>query len=106
MRAIIVTGVGGVVGQGILRNLIDMGLDVKIIGTNVVQVSAGNYLCDQVYEVPFAHHEDYVPTMLEICRKENAELIIPSTDYEVYYLSANRHRFQCPIAVPDSAVTK
>src|SRR5688572_30006798 len=106
MKSILVTGIGGVVGQGILRNLTDMKLGMKIIGSNVVKVSAGNYLCDQVYEVPFAHHPDYILTMLEICRKENVALIIPSTDYEVYHLSVDRDRFKCAIAVSDSEVAK
>jgi carbamoyl-phosphate synthase large subunit len=106
MKSILVTGIGGVVGQGILRNLVDLKLHAKIVGTNVVQVSAGNYLCDQVYEVPYANHADYIPTMVEICRKEGVALIIPSTDYEVYYLSVNRDQFPCAIAVSDHEVTK
>jgi len=106
MKTILVTGIGGVVGQGILRNLTDMGIDAKIIGTNVVQVSAGNYLCDEVFEVPFAHDPDYIPQMIEICVAAKVDLIIPSTDYEVFYLSSNRHLFKCPIAAADSEVTK
>jgi carbamoyl-phosphate synthase large subunit len=106
MKAILVTGIGGVVGQGILRNLTSMKLDTEIIGTNVVQVSAGNYLCDKVFEVPFAYDEHYVPRIKEICVAENVGLIIPSTDYEVYYLSVHRHLLPCPVAVSDSEVTK
>jgi carbamoyl-phosphate synthase large subunit len=106
MKSILVSGVGGVVGQGILRNLTDLALGMKIIGTNVVQVSAGNYLCDKVFEVPFANHAGYIPRMIEICKAENVALIIPSTDYEVYYLSEQRQLFPCPIAVPDPEVTK
>lgn len=106
MKTIIVTGVGGIVGQGILRNLADLALEIRIIGTNILQVSAGNYLCEKVVEVPFANHENYIPQMIELCSTENVDLVIPSTDYEVYYLSANRHLFQCSIAVADSVVTK
>lgn len=106
MKTIIITGIGGVVGQGILRNLTDMMLDVKIIGTNVSLVSAGNYLCNEVIKVPFGYDKDYIPMMVEVCRKENVSLIIPSTDYEAYHLGANQKLFECVIATSPAEVTK
>jgi carbamoyl-phosphate synthase large subunit len=106
MKKILVTGIGGVVGQGILRNIRSMGLDVDVIGVNITQVSAGNYLCDRVYEIPYAYDSAYIPSMMKIAQDENVGLIIPSTDYESYYLGASRHEFNCPIACSPPEVTK
>ncbi|WP_152267603.1 ATP-grasp domain-containing protein [Agriterribacter humi] len=105
-KSIIVTGIGGVVGQGILRNIADLGLDVDIIGVNVTAVSAGNYLCDRVYEVPFSYDKAYIPAMQGICKKENTALIIPSTDYESFYLAESKTVFNCPVAASPAAITK
>lgn len=105
-RSIIVTGIGGVVGQGILRNLSDLSLDYNIIGVNIVQVSAGNYLCDKVYRVPYAYDATYISAMREICAKENAALIIPSTDYEAFYLADSKKLFSCPVAASPAEVTR
>ena len=84
---VLVTGVGGVVGQGILRNIIGCNYGIRLIGTNTDKVSPGNHLCDHVYQVPFSFENGYLELMQTICREEKINLIIPSTDYEVYYLA-------------------
>lgn len=106
MKKVLVTGIGGVVGQGILRNIRSMKRDIAIIGVNIVKVSAGNHLCDRVYEVPYAYDERYIPTMQDLVLKEKVDLIIPSTDYEAYYLSTVRKAFPCPIACSPPEITQ
>ena len=105
MRSILVTGIGGVVGQGILRNLQAMNLDVQIVGTNTVQISAGNHLCDHVYQVPFAYDQDYITTIRELALRHEVGLIIPSTDYEAYYLSLNQANLPCKVAASPPETT-
>ncbi len=82
-----VTGIGGNVGQGILRILREVYPQFYIIGFNVNAFSAGNYLCNKVIEVPYAYDKRYIPVIKDIINKEQIDLLIPSTDYEVYYLS-------------------
>jgi carbamoyl-phosphate synthase large subunit len=87
MKAILVTGIGGVVGQGILRNLRAMQLGAPIVGTNTVRVSGGNHLCDEVVQVPFAHEPEYLPAVRALVERHDVKLVVPSTDYESLYLS-------------------
>jgi len=105
MKTIIVTGIGGVVGQGIVRNARAMGRDLRIVGVNVTRVSAGNHLCDEVYEVPYAYDPQYVGAMMKVIEDTGAELIIPSTDYESYYLAKNQSYLAIPVAASPSDVT-
>lgn len=98
MKAVIVTGIGGVVGQGILRNIRAMGAGLNIIGVNIDGISAGNHLCDHVHQVPYAFDLGYIETMVSIEREHDAGLILPSTDYETYYLSLNRAAFSGKLA--------
>lgn len=105
MKSILVTGIGGVVGQGILRNLRAMPHDFKIIGTNVERVSAGNHLCDEVYQVPFAYDEAYIPRMGELMSVNDIALAIPSTDYEAYYLSLHQSLLPAVVAASPHQVT-
>ena len=86
-------------GQGIIRNIRKSYPDIHITGVNVTGFSAGNHLCDAFYPVTFAYNDSYIEELQYICNKEKIELIIPSTDYEVYYLSANRQSFTAVIAV-------
>jgi carbamoyl-phosphate synthase large subunit len=98
-KVVLVTGIGGNVGQGILRNIIASPYNVTLIGCNTVEFSAGNHFCTKVYLVPFAYEETYIQTINKIVSENNIDLIIPSTDYEVYYLSKNRELLACYVAV-------
>lgn len=101
-KKVLVTGIGGNVGQGIIRNIRKSFPSTHITGVNVSDFSAGNHLCDAFYLVPFANSDTYILTLQEICALEKIELIIPSTDFEVYYLSINRKNFSSAIAVSGS----
>ncbi|MBG6236604.1 carbamoyl-phosphate synthase large subunit [Pedobacter sp. CAN_A7] len=100
-KRILVTGIGGNVGQGIIRNIRSLGYPIEIIGCNTLAFSAGNHLCDKFYEVPFAYTDNYITTIRNIVIDEDIDLIIPSTDYEVYYLSQYKDEIPCKLAVSD-----
>jgi carbamoyl-phosphate synthase large subunit len=86
-KTVLVTGIGGNVGQGVLRNIRSLDLEITILGTDISSFTAGNHLCDFTYQVPYSYDENYIPTIQKIVEKENVQLIIPTTDYEVYFLS-------------------
>lgn len=86
----LVTGVGGNVGQGIIRNLRSIDVNFRIVGTNTESFSAGNHLCDQFYQVPYAVDESYIDVINGIIKKEKIVAIFPATDYEVFYLAKGR----------------
>lgn len=90
-KTVLVTGIGGNVGQGILRNIIHCQYKVKIVGVDTLSVSAGNHLCDAVYSVPHSSESSYISVMKRICENENIDLIIPSSDIETYHLALAHH---------------
>lgn len=87
VKRILVTGIGGNVAHGVLRNILNLKIKAFLVGTDVKKVSAGNHLCDKVYQVPFSSSADYIPAIIKICKKDSIDLIIPTTDAEVYYLA-------------------
>lgn len=89
-KCILVTGIGGNVAQGIIRNIRSYKSDIRIIGTNVTHFSPGNHLVDKFYKVSFAYEANYIQEIISIVEKENVHMIIPSTDFEVYYLIKNQ----------------
>lgn len=105
-KTVLVTGIGGNVGQGILRNILKTGFPIKIVGCNVTDFSAGNHLCDAFYRVPFAISEDYINTINKIVEAEKIDLIIPSTDYETYYLSLNQDAIFTKVVVSELKTTQ
>jgi|GEM_PF-252674 carbamoyl-phosphate synthase large subunit len=105
-KTVVVTGIGGNVGQGIIRNLRNSGLPLHIIGTNVTDFSPGNHLVDSFFKVPFAYDEGYTQAIAELVEQQNVDLVIPSTDYEVYYLSVNAAQLACPAATSGSVAAE
>lgn len=99
-RTVLVTGIGGDVGQGILRNIRAAFPDIRLVGTDVGALPAGIHFCDAAYTVPYSHDASYYDRMLEICAKEKVELIIPSTDYEVTHLGKIETRLPALLASP------
>jgi len=104
-KTVLVTGIGGNVGQGIIRNIRSTRFPVKVIGCNTVEFSAGNHLCDKFYSVPYAYDPTYIPIIRKIVNEEKVDLIIPSTDYEVYHLAKSKEEINCEIVVSEMETT-
>jgi carbamoyl-phosphate synthase large subunit len=100
-KTVIVTGIGGNVGQGILRNIRNLNWPVRIVGLDVASFNAGVHLCDVSYKVPYSYDDGYTEAVRNIAFNENVDLIIPSTDHEVYYLALYRDEIPAPIAASE-----
>ncbi len=100
-KTVLVTGIGGNVGQGILRNIHSLDLPIRLIGIDISSFTAGNHLCDCTYTVPYSYHENYIPCLQTIIDTEKVDLVVPSTDYEVYYLSKNKDVLNAIILASD-----
>lgn len=70
-------------------------LDVnsKIIATDNTNTAPGLYFADKQYIVPKIVEENYIPIILDICKKEDVGAITTLIDPEIAILSANRDRF-------------
>ena len=105
-KTVLVTAIGGNVGQGILRNIGALEYDIRLVGTNTLAASAGNHLVSSFYQVPLGVDKRYIPTLQSIIDKEQVDLVIPSTDFEVEILSQNLAELNTKVACADSSVTK
>ena len=72
MTCILVTGIGGNMGQGILRNIRSFDPKLRLIGTDIRTVNGSNYLCDEVYQIPAANSLDFIPVVKKICQKSSS----------------------------------
>ena len=104
-KKILVTGIGGNVAHGVLRNISNLKISAFLVGTDVKKVSAGNHLCDKVYKIPISSSADYIPSIIKICKKEKIDLIIPTTDSETYYLAKAKEKLPV-LASSDAKVAK
>ncbi len=87
---IAVTGVGGGVGQAILRALRLASSDLRILGLDMNSRSAGLYLADVGDVLPPCSAPNYVERLLEIMTRESISVLIPGSDPELPVLTRAR----------------
>jgi len=89
---VLVTGVGGGIGQSIIKSL--QGSPYTVIGADGESLAAGLYAVTKGYCVPYASAPGYIERLLEICRAENCTIIFPGLDAELSILAREAGRFR------------
>jgi carbamoylphosphate synthase large subunit len=89
---IAITGVGGGVGQAVLRALSFSSLKWRVVGCDVDPWAAGLYACDRGYVIPPAVDPEYIDRLIEVTTREQVQVLIPGSDPEVTALAAARDR--------------
>ncbi|MCD0486903.1 ATP-grasp domain-containing protein [Pedobacter sp. MC2016-14] len=92
MYNIAVTGVGGGVGQSILKSLEKSGYNVIALDGELL--AAGLYAAGKSYLIPYANSPEYIDALLAICKAEKIALLFPGLDAELMPLSLNRDAFK------------
>lgn len=90
-KNILVTGIGGDIGQGILKCLIDFNYCSNLYGCDLDKYAAGQKLVNVFFISPRVDiEEEYITFLLKIINENNIEYIIPSTEPEINLLSKYR----------------
>jgi carbamoyl-phosphate synthase large subunit len=88
---IAISGVGGGVGQSVIKSLHNTGY--QLVGLDGEVLGAGLYAVPASYVIPYARSAEFIPQVLEICRKEKISLLFPGLDAELKPLSVHRDAF-------------
>lgn len=90
-----VTGVGAIIGQGIVRSLRGCGMPVRVIGVDRNADSMGAYLCDAFRPKPSCDEQDeaYLSYWRTLVAEEGVQLVIPGIEIDVEYLARHRQAF-------------
>lgn len=70
-----------------------MGIDGKIVATDLSVYAPAAYFADEFYQVPRIDDEAYIPKILEICHKEKINVVTTCIDPEIMLLAAHRAEF-------------
>lgn len=65
------------------RALDELELDGRLVGVDVDPLAAALQVTDESRTVPRFTSPDYVPAMLDICRDEDIDLLVPLNDHEM-----------------------
>ncbi len=105
---VLVTGVGGTVGQSVIKALGLERKSFKVIAVDMNPHSAGLYFSDELidgsYTVPSCKAPEYRDEMVEIIEKEGLDVVVPTPEPEVRFFSENFNYFKkkgVNIAIPN-----
>ena len=91
MNKILVTGVGSLLGQGILKTILSSKIKVKIVGTDYFEDAVGFNWVNKSYLLPDIlskkNFRKWKLKILEIIKTEKISLIIPGLDFELKLFS-------------------
>ena len=91
MYNILLTCAGGPAAIGVIKSLKKSNYNTTIVAVDSDNTAAGLYLADKKYVVPFSDDPKYWDVLLDIIKKENINLLIPTGDSDVYHFSQNKN---------------
>lgn len=92
--SILITGAGGGgVGEQIFKALRMAKTPYRIVAIDILPVSKSLYEADAHYLAPKAEATNYLKKLLDICKKEDINILIPGSEPELKKISTSRHLF-------------
>lgn len=96
MIRILFTGVGRRIEllQAFRNAALVLNKDLKIYGADMAGTAPALAYCDYVRQVVAMKDSAYIDNLLEICKEDKIDLLIPTIDTDLMVLSENRERFE------------
>ena len=79
--------------RGFRRALATLGLDGRVIATDASWYSSAFHDADEAFLVPRLDSDDYIPSLLRLCEKQQVDLVVPTIDTEMAAWVAGRDQF-------------
>ena len=102
MTTVLVTGVGAIIGYGVLRSLRAARPEVRLIGSDIYPDAVGQAWCDVFEQAPYTASPHYLDWLREIVEKYRVDLLIPGIEQDVHRFSDGRDRiggFGCRVVL-------
>ena len=91
---VLVTASGAPGTAALLRALRTNGeRGVRVVGTDMSPQAVGRQFCDRFYVVPPGREPGFVDAVLDIVRRENIDLVLPQSSFDLLALAEARERF-------------
>ena len=91
---ILVTACGAPGTVALLRALRDNGeRDVRLVGVDMNEVVVGRHLVDAFRRVPPGEDSGFADVILDVCREEQVDAVLPQSSYDLPGLAEARQRF-------------
>lgn len=92
---VMITAAGNVFMPGTTACLINNGeRKLRLVGVDMNNDPSILQMCDAFYPVPRGNDPGYIDALLQICKKEHVDVILPIMSVELGALAKNRDRFE------------
>ena len=71
-----------------------LNIDGKVVAADISDMAPAIYFADKFYLIPAIGEENYISSVIDICRKEKIDLIVPTIDTELLILAENREEIE------------
>ncbi|MGR4974977.1 ATP-grasp domain-containing protein [Pseudomonas sp. LARHCG127] len=102
MKTVMVTGVGAIMGYGLLKSLRAADPSVRLVGTDIYDDAVGRGWCDAFVQAPLTADACYSQWLGDTLARHEVDLLIPGIEQDVHWLSDNRAllaTFDCQVAL-------
>lgn len=87
---VLVTGVGAIIGYGVIQSLRISKYDCFIVGMDIYEDAVGQAWCDEFVQAKPAADPDYVAFLLQVMHRYEIDLVFFGTEQEIRRLSGAR----------------
>ncbi len=92
---VLVSACGAPGTAALLRALRENGeRPVRLIGTDMSELAIGRHLCDAFHRVPAGSDPGFADAMLEACRGERVDAVLPQSSFDLLGLAEAKERFE------------
>jgi carbamoyl-phosphate synthase large subunit len=91
---VLVTGAGALLGQGVIRSVLESSLGATVVAVDPSPLAPGLYWTANRGLVPFANDPTYVQRFEELLARERPEVVIPGTDVELLLFATHRAQWE------------
>lgn len=67
--------------------------EIRIVGVDSAKLDYMSNFVDQFYQVPSIYSDDYIPAILDICRRENVDIVFPHISMELEKFAQSKEAF-------------
>lgn len=100
MINVMVTGVGAIIGYGVLRSLRKSDFDVNLIGADIFPDAVGQAWTDKFVVAPLTSSDGYLAWLEKTIIENRVDLLIPGIEQDVHHFSEHRDFFgEIPVKV-------
>lgn len=90
MTTAMVTGVGAIMGYGLLKSLRAADPTIRLLGTDIYDDAVGQAWCDHFEQAPLTADPRYQDWLLRMIEQYRVDLLIPGIEQDVHWLDEHR----------------